>query len=227
MKYFITLLGAMTIIIGLAGFASAEPSFYGPSGLILYPTADIATPESAWIGANYLTWDEESLDTSIWAYTLTVGASDVIEVGVMGLYAADADDGFNLNAKYLLMKETEENPAVAVGFIYSDLMEGQVNNFYLVASKYFMADDVDVNKSVSAHGGVSYKTGDEIDNEWDFWGGIDFNLSEKIIGIVEYSDDEEGIDGLAFGLRYYATETWTAQAGVIDGNLLIGSSYIF
>jgi len=214
-------------VFSLAVMASAEPSLYGPSGLILNPTADVATPESGWLGLNNLSWNEGDIDSSIWTYTLTVGISENMELGAMGLYAADADDGFSINGKYLLLVENDEQPALAAGFTYSDILEGQVNNFYLVASKYFMADDIDVNKAVSFHGGVSYKTGDDIDNEWDLWGGVDFNLSEKIIGIVEYSDDEDGIDGLVFGARYYANKTWTVQAGMIDGNFLLGTSYIF
>jgi len=227
LKHFIIILSTIALFLGLTGLASAEPSLYGPSGLILNPTADIATPESAWIGVNNLSWDEEGLDSSIWTYTLTVGVSEEMELGAMGLYASDADDGFSLNAKYLLIVEDEEMPSIAAGFTYSDITDGQISTFYLVASKYFMADDIDINKAMSAHGGVCYRTGDAIEEEWDFWGGVDFNLSEKIIGIVEYSDDEEGIDGLVFGVRYYANETWTAQAGMIDGNLIIGSSYIF
>jgi hypothetical protein len=208
------------------GVASAEPTVEGPSGLIVNPTADVATPESAWIGVNYISWDDDALDSTIWSYTLTGGISENFELGAMGTFAQKADDGFGINAKYLVLKETPEMPGIACGINYTDI-GSPITKVYAVGSKYFTADDSPAKKTMSVHAGVGYLDGKDMDSEWTIWGGADFNLNDKVIAIAEYLDANEGFDGLTYGLRYYGSDNWTAQAAMIDGNLMLGSSFIF
>lgn len=226
MKKFIIIVLAFIGLYLMCGIAAAEPTIEGPSGLLVSPTADVATPESAWIGGNYIQWKGNDIDSTIWTYTITGGISENFELGAMGTFAQDADDGFGVNAKYLLMKEDPKMPGVACGIVYTDV-GNTVTRLYLVGSKYYTADNNSTQKAMSFHGGVGYLNGDNIDNEWTFWGGADFNLSDKFIGIVEYIDADEGYNGFTYGVRYYGAENWTAQAGMIDGNFMLGASVIF
>ena len=226
MKKIIIIVSAFIGLYMLCGIAAAEPTVEGPSGLLVNPTADIATPQSAWVGGNYIQWSEGDFDSTIWTYTLTGGISENFEMGAMGMNQTDGDNGFGLNAKYLVLKEDPSKPGIAVGIDYTDVGSA-LTRFYVVASKYYSADDTKNQKAMSFHAGLGYWNGQDIDNEWTFWGGADFNFTDKIIGIVEYLDAKESFDGFTYGVRFYGNESWTAQAGMIDGNFMLGSNFIF
>ena len=120
MKRFIIVIFALTFILGLGAVVSAEPTLTGPTGLFISPTADITTPESAWLGFNYLDYSGGGVDDAIWAFTLTGGISEEFELGASGSFHSEGDDGFGLNAKYAFVVENEDMPGMACGLNYMD-----------------------------------------------------------------------------------------------------------
>ena len=227
-RYLISTL-ALFFLFTFAGFVSAEPSFNGPTGLIISPTADITTPESAWLGANYIDYSNSGVDSSLWSYTLTGGISEVFEIGVAGFYSSSASDGFGLNAKYALVLEGEETPGISIGLIYNDMSGDSVTNFYIVGTRYFQADDLNVDRAVGIHGGVGWLDSAWVNDEFNYWGGLDFNIADNMIAIAEYISTFGPTDNdvFTFGVRYFANETWSGQAGLVDGDMTIGASFIF
>lgn len=228
MRRIIILVSAAILFIAFCGIASAEPSIWGPTGLLNIPTADIATPESAWISGNYIDYSSDALDDTIWTYCLLGGISENMELGIAGYYHSDADDGFGINAKYALLLEDDEMPGVSLGFNYMDSGD-QITQVYLVASRYFQTDDLSLEDAVGIHGGIGWLDSDLYEDDYSYWGGIDFNLDEQILGIAEYVSvyGPEDNDALSFGVRYLANEQWSAQAGWIDGDLHLGAAFIF
>ncbi len=229
MKRFIIVVFALAFVFALGALASAEPSFSGPTGLLICPTADIATPESAWLGFNYLDFSGAGADDTIWAFTLTGGLSENFELGASGFFHSDADDGFGINGKYAFMVEDERMPGVAFGVDYTDLGGNSMTQFYLVASKYFHADDISLDRAVGLHGGLSWVNADWVNDEFNYWAGLDFNLADNMIAIIEYVSTfgPNDNDALSLGIRYFANEQWSVQGGIVDGDMLIGTCFIF
>ena len=227
-RFFITVI-ALTFLVILGSSVMAEPTVSGPTGLILTPTADITTPESAWLGGSYIDYSSGTFDDTIWSYTLTGGLAENFEVGIAGFYHTDADDGFGINAKYQVMAENLQMPAVSFGINYNDLGGERMTQFYAVASKYIQSDDESTNQAFGIHGGIAWVDADWVDEDFNYWGAVDFNITEEIIGIAEYistygANDEEAF---TFGVRYYANDQWSATAGMIDGDMTIGAAFIF
>ena len=99
-RFFITIF-ALSLVAIFGSVVSAAPTVSGPTGLILTPTADGATPESAWIGASFIDYSNGGFEETIWSYTLTGGLGENMELGVSGFYHSDSDDGFGINGKFL------------------------------------------------------------------------------------------------------------------------------
>lgn len=229
MKKFITVvLVAMMFMIFSAKSAMAEPSFYGPTGLLLTPTADIATPESAWLSFNFIDYSRRGFNESVWSYSLLGGLSEEFEMGVTGFYHSESDDGFGINAKWAIMPESIETPGISLGFNYMDSFD-QITQIYVVATKYFQTDDLTLQNAAGIHGGIGWMKSDTYSDDYILWAAVDFNLEENIIGIAEYISSYGGTDSdaFSFGIRYWASPQWSLQGGWIDGDLHIGTAFIF
>lgn len=229
MKRLTIVILTLTFVLGLGAIASAEPTVSGPTGLFISPTADITTPESAWLGLNYLDFSSAGGDDTIWYYTLTGGLSENFELGASGSFHSEGDNGFGLNAKYAFFLENEETPGMAFGVNYMDNGGNAKTEFYVVASRYFQADDLSLERAIGIHGGLSWVNADWVAEEFNYWAGLDFNLADNMIAIVEYMSTfgPHDNDAFTFGIRYFVNEEWSAQAGMVDGDMLIGTSVIF
>lgn len=201
---------------------SAEPTIFGPTGLIVNPTADITPLEHAWIALNFLDND----DNSIWNANLSAALSEEFEAGVGVIHPDNGDDGFSFFLKWLFAPETESWPGAAGGVTVSDVSNENSAMWYLVASKFFEFGEHS-GQNASLHGGISYITGDSVD-DFEFFGGFDFEFAENMIAIAEYNtSDRQIFQGFTYGLRYYFGPRFTGQAGFIDGDLHIGGSFVF
>lgn len=138
MKGLFTALLAATLLAAVPAFAqdetpsllhggSSSPNFLGSTGLLLAPSA-YTVGDRGFSGHAYFTGDFES-------YGVQVGLGSRLEVGGTYLNADNGDDGFLLNAKYALLRETTPLPAVSVGVVDA-LDELNVDpSVYVVASK--------------------------------------------------------------------------------------------
>ena len=104
------------------GLAAASSTFWGPTGLINVPTADVQPMDSLEIGLHQA--------NRRGAITISYGLLDVLEVG-MGIFDDRWDDAeFSGFAKFNLLQETKSAPGVAIGV--SALED---TSYFMVASK--------------------------------------------------------------------------------------------
>jgi hypothetical protein len=210
------------MFFGLTLPAFAEPTIFGPTGLIVNPTADITPAEHAWIALNFLDND----DNTLWTANITGSVSENLEVGVGAVHPEDGDDGISFFGKWLFLPEEENMPGAAGGVTITDVAGENSTMFYAVASKFFYLSD-EASENASIHGGISYVTGDG-DDEFHFFGGLDVEVMEDLIAIAEYNSQDNAVyEGFTYGVRYYFGPQFTGQAGFIDGNLHLGASYVF
>jgi len=214
--------GALAIFVAMTLPAAAEPTIFGPTGLIVNPTADITAVEHAWIALNFLDND----DNSIWTLNVTGSVSEQFEVGVGAVHPDDGDDGISFFVKWLFAPETEGFPGAAGGITITDVAGENTTMYYVVASKFFYLGEY-ASENASIHGGISYVTGSGED-DFGFFGGMDLEIIENLIAIAEYSsDDRQVYEGFTLGARYYFGPEFTGQAGFIDGDLHVGASFVF
>lgn len=213
--------------------AYAEPTVTGTSGLFVNPTADITPRDHAWIGLNFIDLDtyilgETAEGGTMWIATMTGGIADNFEVGLGFNVQEESENGIMINMKYLLAPGDDEEwyPAVAFGGSLSKYSGDNKPSIYVVGSKFFWLEDKGYYGG-SFHLGLDYA---KPDDEWELllFGGADLSFTEEIIGIIEWHDGDDGLGhGWTYGMRYYFNDSTTGQAGFIDGDLIIGGSYIF
>ena len=222
MRNFVMAASAIVLFVMMTVPAAAEPTIFGPTGLIVNPTADVTTVEHAWIALNFLDND----DNSIWTANVTGAISDEFEIGVGAVHPEEGDDGISFCLKWLFMQETEEMPGAAAGITVTDAAGENTTMFYVVASKFFYLSD-NATENASLHGGISMLSGDN-DDQLEFFGGIDVEVMQDLILIAEYNTSEDSFyEGLTYGVRYYFGPQLTGQAGFLDGNLHLGASFVF
>src|SRR3954447_26239447 len=114
--------------LALMGRASAAPSFFGPTGLLVIPTADTLA-ERTW---NVHVHGIDNLTT----YGASYGITKALEFGVSGVSPAHTDAKALINAKYTLLMETGKLPAIAIGGVdIAGQLDNQDPGFYVVVSK--------------------------------------------------------------------------------------------
>jgi len=222
MRRVILALSSLVVFIALSVPAFAEPTVFGPTGLIVNPTADITPQDHAWIALNFLDND----DNSLWTANIVGSVSEEFEVGVGAVHPDDGDDGISFFLKWLFMPESENVPGAAAGVTVTDVAGNNSTMYYVVGSKFFYLSG-EASENASVHGGISYITGDG-DDEFEFFGGVDVELVENLIAIAEYNSDDNSVyEGFTYGVRYYFGPQFTGQAGFIDGDLHLGVSVVF
>lgn len=204
MKVRLSLCMAVVGMVALAGAASAAPSFYGYTGLIVTPTAD-ALNEQEYNAAIVTLNFEEGSDANVYAANL--GLKDNLEIGFARVRPDEGESETFVNAKYRFAQETGENPAVAVGVIdASDELDSTV---YVVMSKAWGSRYQTRYGEVSApqvHLGIG---GGQFDG---FFGGVSAALGNRLLLMVEHDSDE-----MNFGARLALNEEFHAHFGALDG----------
>jgi len=214
--------GVIAVFLALTAPVAAEPTIFGPTGLIINPTADITAVEHAWIALNFLDND----DNSLWTMNITGSISEEFEVGVGAVHPDQGDDGISFFLKWLFLPEEENMPGAATGVTITDIAGDNSEMFYVVLSKFFYIGE-NASENASVHGGLSYVSGDG-DEEFEFFGGVDVEIIENFIAIAEYNSEDSSVyDGLTYGVRYYFGPQFTGQAGFVGGDLHIGASFVF
>ncbi|MGQ9731601.1 MAG: hypothetical protein ACUVX8_10060 [Candidatus Zipacnadales bacterium] len=153
---------------------TAAPTVLGSTGAVLTPTTDLPPVESFAVGYH---WINDTFDS---AAKLNVVPIKKLEVGLAYLdpAAGDMDEEVVFNAKYRLVEEDEDNPALMVGVW--DIGDELDQTWYGVISKRFEGEvPIVVNL-----GGAS---GDALDG---FFGSIKLELHEDVDVIGEYDSSE-------------------------------------
>ncbi len=222
MRNVVLVICALVFSLMIAHPVAAEPTIFGPTGLLVNPTADIAAEEHAWIAINFLDND----GNAIWFAEATGAISENLEAGIGAVHPDDGDDGITFFAKWLFLPEEENMPGAAAGLTVTDIAGNNQSMYYVVFSKFFYIGE-NASENASIHLGGCYMTGDN-DDDFEFFGGVDVEIVEDMILLAEYNSDDESLyQGLAFGVRYYVGEQFTMQGGLVDGDLLLGTSFVF
>jgi hypothetical protein len=196
--------------MALAGPASAAPNFFGPTGLLVIPTADTLAQQS-WNVHLHLTDD-------VITYGASFGLAKQLELGVTGFDPDGGDTKALINAKYTLLMETGKAPGIAIGGLdladELDLDPG----FYLVASKSLssLLGGEAAKYNLNAHLGYGWNT---IFDDDVFW-GLDLAVTPKIQAMVEGIGSD-----VTFGARFGLAAGVRVELASYDGDFGGGISY--
>jgi hypothetical protein len=194
----------------LAGAAMAAPSFLGPTGLLLIPSADALAADELAVSL----YGTEGGGRA--AYIFNYGIRENMEVG----FTRFADRETVINAKYNFQPEDGRRAGVAMGVL--DLTD-QVNaSLYIVASKKFELNTPGLT-NLRIHAGLASGGTVNTDIPLDsFFGGLSLDITEKVILMVEHDGNNINCGGsLLFGRGVQA------NVGLVgdDQTLVYGASY--
>ncbi|UCG88113.1 MAG: hypothetical protein JSW71_06100 [Gemmatimonadota bacterium] len=195
---------ATAFLAALATPLIAAPSFLGYTGLVQVPTAD-ALGEDDYNLVIFTLNLEEGADSNIYAANL--GLAEGLEVGFARHSPEDATGETFLNAKYTFSRETEANPAMAVGVM--DLTDEVDTTVYVVLSKALERRYDTRYGEIGAprlHFGVG---GGQLDG---VFGGLSAVLGDRLLLMAEY----DGSD-VNFGARLAIGNNVRAHVGALDG----------
>jgi len=200
--------------LALAGRASAAPSLFGPTGLLIIPTADTLAQQS---------WNAHAhaVDTgpTLTTFGLNYGVAKQFEVGVTGFHVSGIGTKALFNVKYAFLMETAKVTGLAVGgFDLASQIPGSDPGVYVVASKSLSSLLGGQLSKYNLRGHLGYGA-NNIFND-DVFGGLDLQVTPKIQAMVEWLNGNfyfGGRVGVGAGLR--------AELGSYDGEIGGGISY--
>lgn len=188
----------VTIGILLSVASSAVQACY--SGLLLIPTADVLDKGEYGIEAQIdgslsdLSSDTQILNTEF-------GFMNRLEAGFDFDLSKNADSTLLLNAKYLLLNENKQHPAIAVGTC--NIGENQKHSPYLVLTHSF--------DGLRGHLGTM-----RIDDRNRVFIGVDKPVNDKLTIMADYTNGSENAASL--GASYQINNSFGILAGVIFPN---------
>lgn len=196
--------------LALAGRASAAPSFFGPTGLLVIPTADSLAQQS---------WNAHvHAERNTTAFGLNYGLAKQLEVGVSGVHFRHGDTKALFNAKYTLFAETAKVPGLAVGgFDIADQLKLDPG-VYVVATKSLSTLLGGQLAKYNLRGHIGYGA-NNIFND-DIFGGLDLQITQNIQAIVEWINGN-----LNAGARVGFGKGIRAELASYDGEFGGGISY--
>ena len=201
--------------MALAGRASAAPSLYGPTGLLVIPTADTLAQQS---------WNAHVHAVDTGGATLTTfganfGIAKQLELGVTGFHVKGIGTKALFNAKYAVLMESAKVPGIAVGGVdLASQIPGSDPGVYVVASKSLSSLIGGPLTKYNLRGHIGYGA-NNIFND-DVFGGIDLQVTPKVQAMVEWLNGT-----LYFGGRVGVGQGIRAEIGSYDGNIGGGVSY--
>jgi hypothetical protein len=135
---------------GILSGNDATPNFVGSTGLLETPNADTVGDKGFSVFAGF--------NPDYNTYGVLFGPFDRLEVGVSFFDIDSGDDGFAVNAKFGLLKESTFIPGVAVGVVDAFDEINQGHSWYVVASKdigkLIPLHPFDIKASVGYGGGI-------------------------------------------------------------------------
>ncbi len=182
-----------------------SPSFYGPTGLIKTPIAEVVENGKVIAGVGYSTDrpSRSSRPQRQWSVFGTIGFASRIEIGLRFILIPEIkstlrrppfDVGADrmMSIKYLLIKEKDFVPSFALGV--QDIIGTRIyNSLYVVGSKNFYFPPI---RSVRVHAGFGTEWWDHLLGESKghkfkgLFGGLEVKLFAPLILVGEYDGDE-------------------------------------
>jgi hypothetical protein len=205
------LIGALGL--ALAGRVSAAPSFFGPTGDLVIPTADT-------LGQN--SWNAHVHAISSPGTPTTFGASygiaKQLELGITGYHLKGFGTKALINAKFTVLPETAKVPGIAVGGLdIANQLNGDPG-VYVVASKSLSSLLGGQLTKFNLRGHIGYGANSVFND--DIFGGVDLQITPKVQAMVEW------LNGNLFaGGRFGISSGVRAELGSYDGDFGGGISY--
>lgn len=186
-------------IIGLAIPIAADPTFFGPSGLIVIPTA-----ESLEYQQFNLSYDFRGTSTAQQGYyKFNMGMFKNVELGIIG--GATPTEGVFINMKYFLISDASRYPmSFAIGL--QNLASKTDTGLYLVMSKKFQG-------GLSAHLGFNTFISDQIDPT--LMGGIEYIVNDHMSFLADFSGKQKTYT-LNGGLRFAIYPDLSLRVNILD-----------
>jgi Exopolysaccharide biosynthesis protein YbjH len=205
-----TWLAVLALGLALTGRASAAPSFFGPTGLLVIPTADTVAQQ----GWNVHLHAFRNLVT----YGGNFGLTKALEIGVTGASPRHGTTEALLNAKYTLLAESGKAPGIAIGGVDIANQLKLDPGVYVVASKSLSALLGGQASKYNLRGHLGYGANSLFND--DIFGGLDVQITPQIQAMVEWIAGD-----VNFGGRIGFGNGIRAELGSYDGEFGGGVSY--
>lgn len=200
--------------MALAGHVSAAPSLYGPTGLLVIPTADTLAQRS-WNAHVHVVDTNQTLTT----FGVNYGVAKQFEIGVSGWDVSGFGTKALFNVKYAFLMETAKVPGLAVGGVdLASQIPGTDPGVYVVASKSLSSLLGGGLAKYNLRGHLGYGANNVFGD--DVFGGLDMQVTPKIQAMVEWLNGN-----LYFGGRVGVGPGIRAELGSYDGDFGGGISY--
>ncbi len=205
-----TLFLASAFALTLAGRASAAPSFFGPSGLLVIPTADTQAQYS---------WNVHGHGRdNLFTFGANFGLAKGLELGVSGAHFKHGDTKAVINGKYAFLQESGTTPGLAIGVVdAADQLNGKVGP-YIVASKSLSSFLGSQMAKYNLRGHLGYGANSIFDDK--VFAGVDLQVTQNIQAMVEWISGD-----VNFGARLGLGKGVRVDLASYDGNFGGGVSY--
>jgi hypothetical protein len=208
------LIGALGL--ALAGRVSAAPSFFGPTGDLVIPTADTLA-QNSWNAHVHALDASGNTETT---FGVNYGLAKQLEVGITGFHVRGIGTKALFNAKYTVLPEKAKVPGIALGGLDMAAQIGSDPGIYVVASKSLSsllgANGPLAKYNLRGHLGYGAKS---VFND-DIFGGVDVQITPKIQAMAEWLNGD-----LFAGGRFGISSGVRAELGSYDGHIGGGISY--
>lgn len=194
---------ACALLLATSAVAMASPSFRGYTGLVTIPTADTLDVGEFNLGVMV----EDLGDADVHDAFGNYGLIDSMEVGINSVRpVGDGERETLINAKYRLLRETEERAGVAFGV--ADLTDEIESTAYVVFSKS-LARGVNLfdNEITNLRGHFGFGGG------WldGLFLGVSAFVGNRVMASVEWDSEDTHI-----GLRFTPLPGWRLHTALFD-----------
>lgn len=201
--------GALTLALAAPGFAQdvvpverpasedRTPNFVGATGLLLAPSGYV---QERGVFTGFIYGADNFISGGVAA-----GVLDRLELSGTVLDPDGGGTDFLLNAKFQLVPEDDNTPAVAVGVVDALDEIGVDPSWYVVASKYFTRAETEQRFAVKGHIGFGGGIYDE-----EIFAGAELVLDRRWSGIAEFVNSDFNV-----GVRF-AKEGFAATLALFD-----------
>ncbi|MGH8103067.1 MAG: hypothetical protein ACREJQ_00930 [bacterium] len=215
---------ALTVLIALTLGRNAEAvTIYGPSGLILNPSAYVPPANAFGFGVTTFTTKKAGAEKTWISGAADLGLGGRAEIGATFLQRTNSktDSGFGGFAKYQFLKETPGTPAVSAGV---DLIGGDLKTqqAYVVATKGLTTPLKFPSAALTAGVIYSWDRDGKTRDDADTMAGLAFGITPSLNLIGEWRSKTKGnihdSSGVAvmYGGRNYSIAVGALNNGASD-----------
>jgi len=203
-KHGLMVMGMMLIV---ATSLTAGPTIFGPSGLIVIPTAESLKYKQFNMAVDYAV--NPDTNTSQWFYKFNLGTFKNWEIGVVG--GEEPDEGMYVNVKYFLMDDESRYPlSIAVGL--DNVSSRSKTGLYMVASKQFQG-------GLRAHIGFkaifSRDANDDTEINPVVMTGVEYYLSDDFLILMDLDGEGKNYSVNA-GMQYFPKPDLALRLYLLD-----------